>query len=401
MSYPGLQDRFGEEHMALAHLVVSNRDVKGYSEAAFKLHRFLSVNNWNGKGLVGPDVGVRFNARIGRFIKSCLPQVAWQDSYYYLQAQGYWVLANWRLFVQTGGAEYREIAVRCSEHMIERQRSDGAWDYPNPEWGGRVATAEGTWGSLGLLETYRHTRDERFLVGVLRWHSFLFDKIGFERIGDEWSVNYFSGKPTSRVPNNSAFVLRFLAELADVTGDMSYRDACPGMIAFLARAQKPSGEFPYQVRGTATEVRLWEHYLCFQYNAFQCMDLMRYYQLTRDTAALPLVSNCLRFLLNGVTGDGHAACDCRNRHREIIYSAAALGAAFASARELDIEGFEESADHSFGYLLQLQRPNGSFPFSRRDYYLLSDKRPYPRSLAMILFHLLIRIEAEGAGARCT
>jgi hypothetical protein len=61
---------------------------------------------------------------------------------------------------------YRDIALRCSEFLLGRQQEDGAWLYPNPEWRGRIATAEGTWGSLGLLETYRQTRDRKFLTSV-------------------------------------------------------------------------------------------------------------------------------------------------------------------------------------------------------------------------------------------
>src|SRR5713226_7813815 len=102
-------------------------------DAALKLDRYLRTEHWNGRGLVGPDVGIRFNSRFGRFIKGYLPGVHWHDEYYYLQAQGYWILANWCLHRLTGDAEYRDIAVRCSEYAVTCQRDDGGWDYPNPE----------------------------------------------------------------------------------------------------------------------------------------------------------------------------------------------------------------------------------------------------------------------------
>ena len=66
-------------------------------QAALNLHRYLLVKHCEHSALVGPDVGIRFNARIGRFFKSAFRRVPWRDSYYYLQAQGYWVLANWVL----------------------------------------------------------------------------------------------------------------------------------------------------------------------------------------------------------------------------------------------------------------------------------------------------------------
>src|SRR5262249_6133457 len=108
-----------------------------YSEAAQRLHRYLTGACWDGSSLSGPDAGVRLNYRIGRFIKSYLPRsIHWNDSLYYLQAQGYWILANWRLFLQTGEARWSDIALRASEQMLARQLADGAWDYPNPEWRG-------------------------------------------------------------------------------------------------------------------------------------------------------------------------------------------------------------------------------------------------------------------------
>ena len=110
-----------------------------YLSAAIKLHQYLVANHWNGHGLIGPDPGIRFNYRIGRFVKGYLRNLPWNDMYYYLQAQGYWVISNWVLFNRTQAEMYRDIALRCSEYMLELQRSDGAWEYPNPEWRGRIA----------------------------------------------------------------------------------------------------------------------------------------------------------------------------------------------------------------------------------------------------------------------
>src|SRR6266480_698791 len=136
----------------------AEKDVATKTNAPVRLHDYLVAAHWNGHALTGPDVGIRFNSRIGRFIKSYLPRVNWKDNYYYVQAQGYWILANWQLYSSMRDNRYRDIALRCSEFLLGRQQEDGAWLYPNPEWQGRIATAEGTWGSLGLLETCRQTR---------------------------------------------------------------------------------------------------------------------------------------------------------------------------------------------------------------------------------------------------
>lgn len=367
-------------------------------QAGVDLHRYLVATHWNGQALIGPDPGIRFNYRIGRFVKSYLPGLAWNDDLYYLQGQGYWILANWTLFAKTGEERYREIAFRCSEYMLTRQRPDGAWDYPNPEWRGRIATTEGIWGSLGLLETYRHAAEQRFLGGALRWHKFMVETVGFQRERDTLAVNYFAHRRGTRVPNNSADALRFLAELADATGDTVYLHPCAGLLNFMRCAQEATGEFPYAVEGTAGGERR-PHFQCYQYNAFQCHGLLRYHDLTGDPTVLPLISGVLGFLRGGLAPDGHAYYACGNRHRSVTYHAAALGAAFAQASQLGLDGYAALADRAYSYVLGLQRPSGSFPYSRGEYHLLSDRRSYPRYLAMILHLLLPGIATRRAAPR--
>ncbi len=367
-----------------------------YLDAAVKLHRYLVDRHWREKALIGPDPGIRFNYRVGRFLKSYLSGLDWKDDYYYLQAQGYWVLGNWRLFSLTGEESYRSIALSCSEEMLSQQQGNGAWPYPNPEWRGRVATAEGTWGSIGLLESYRQTGGRTFLDAALRWHRFVVETIGFQRRGNELAVNYFAGRQGSRVPNNSAFLLRFLAERADVTGDDSYLEPCVGLLAFLRAVQQPTGELPYAVDGEdGSEGR--PHFQCYQYNSFQCLDLMRYAEITGDSSALPMIARLLEFLRTGLAEDGHALYDCNNRRRAVVYHTAVLGAAFARALDFDIGGYDALATRAYSYVLALQRPDGGVSrYSRGDYRFLTDRRPYPRYLAMILYHLLVPVGQQNA-----
>jgi hypothetical protein len=275
--------------------------------------------------------------------------------------------------------------------MLKRQREDGAWVYPNREWKGRVATAEGTWGSLGLLESYRYTGGPEFLTGALRWHRFLLDVIGFQRADDELAINYFANFGTLRVPNNSAFVLRFLAALADITGNRTYLGPCQGLMRFLKRVQTGTGEFPYAVAARpGPESR--PHFQCYQYNAFQCLDLMAYYEITGDSVSSYLIERSLCFLRKGLANDGHARYECGNTYREVTYHTAALAAAFAKAEQLGIVGYRLSAMRAYNHLIIRQRLDGSFLYSRSDYRVLQDGRSYPRYLAMILFHLLMRKE---------
>ncbi len=137
--------------------------------------------HWNEKAIVGPDPGIRFNARIGRFVKSYLSFFPWSDQLVYMQAQGYWILANWLMADLTGNEQCRDLARSCSEHVLAMQRPKGYWEYPNPEWKGRIATVEGSFAALGLLEGYARLQHEPFLAGVKRWYQYLMDGIGFRK----------------------------------------------------------------------------------------------------------------------------------------------------------------------------------------------------------------------------
>jgi hypothetical protein len=363
-----------------------------YQDAAQRVHQYLLAHLERTGALLGPDPGVRVNYRIGRFVKGYLPSLPWHDDLYYLQGQGYWVLGNWLLADRTGKPSYHDFAVRASAHMLSRQRPDGAWDYPNPEWHGRVANAEGTWGAMGLVMSYRKTGQRRFLDGALRWHGYMIEHIGFQREGDRLAVNYFGHRDGARVPNNSAFVLPFLADLADVTGDQGYLEPCKGMLAFLGAAQTEAGEFPYEVHGITSGGDR-PHYQCYQYNAFQCVDLIRYWELTGDETALKLARGVIGFLRSGQAADGHAPYMCGDTHRAVTYHSAVLGAAFVKATQTGMGDYRAEGQRAFSYVLNQQRGDGSFPHSRGDYRVLGDRRNYPRYLAMIMVHLMLAAAA--------
>lgn len=357
---------------------MSNAQIAG----ALRLHRYLSAANMRDGALVGADPGVRLNYRVFRFVKSYAAALPWRDDLYYVQGQGYWILANWRLFERTGEDAYRDAAIACSQKLIEQQRRDGAWDYPNPEWRGRVATAEGTWGAIGLLETYRQTRDGNVLESVLKWFQFVETRIGFQHVGDTLAVNYFADQVAERVPNNTAFYLRFLAELDAATGFVTDADGRRQLLNFMSEAQMPSGEIPYEMDGGMA------HFQCYQYNAFQAIDLLRFYELTGDAAARAIAERVLAFLAGGVCEDGHVAYGCDSSKRAVTYHAAVGAAAFRYAGALGIAGYDTLAARAYRYVLNRQRRDGSFPHSYGDYGVLSDRRSYPRYLAMILYHLL-------------
>jgi hypothetical protein len=384
-----LADAWSPEHVAERTTRVYEKVVGRVSadptvtDTVLRLHRYLKSSHWRDDALIGPDCGVRFNYRAGRFVKSALPSLPWHDDRYYLQAQGYWIIANWRL-ADALGQDFADIAVRCSDEVVRRQTPDGAWEYPNPAWKGRIATAEGTWAALGLLETYSHTRDDAYLESALRWHHYLDNEIAWLPVGGGIAVNYFANRAAPAVPNNTAFVLRFLGELAHATDDERWLSRTDGLATFLAEAQRPTGEMPYELDAEGTRL---EHFQCFQYNAFQLLDLIRYEECTNDRSLRPTSEGMARFLANAVGADGTHPHDCRHRKPTVTYHSAAIAAALAAADDAGLHaGGRAVARQIWSTVSKAQRADGSFPHSRGDHVVLRDRRSYPRNLAMILTH---------------
>lgn len=365
--------------------------------AALRLHNYLVRTHLKGGLLRGPDPGIRLNYRIGRFVKSYLDSFNWSDDLVYMQGQGYWMLANWRLYEMTGNEMYRSLASQAARRTIARQESGGWWAYPNPEWRGRVATAEGTWAALGLVQSYRYTGTEPFLRSALAWHDFVTREIGFQQVDGTLAVNYFAREGGARIPNNTAFYLRFLATLAAATGDHSYLEPAEALVAFLERAQLPSGELPYALPGTSPG-RVMTHFQCFQYNAFICLDLASYASDTGDHRARSVAARILPFLMKGVSPRGEATYACDDDKRHVLYHAAALGAALGLGDELQVGPVIQAGKLAMAHVLDSQLPSGGFHYSRNDYGLLRDNRSYPRYLAMILLHLL-QTQGEAGSVR--
>ena len=365
-------------------------------DAVDRLHGFVEERFWRGDFLTGPDVGIRFNSRIGRFVKSYTP-LDWFTDLAYQQAQAYWLLANWRLARVTGNPRYAGIAVAGSDEVLARQRRDGSWDYPNPEWAGRVATVEGCFAGLALLEAFRETGEGRYMDGVLAWHRCLEERVGYRRQEreDHLAVNYWADVHTDGggVPNNATLVAWFLASLADASGDQSFLDRVPALLRWVLDVQLESGELPYSLG--ATEDRHRVHFLCAQYNAFEFMDLVHYRELTGDDSVLDGLAKLAGFLDSSVTDGWAARYDCSNDRIEVPYYSLAVARALVESDRLGFGTDPARAAAMVDRVLSLQREDGGFRFySRGNYRMLTDRLDYPRPLAMILFHLVEISEAQ-------
>jgi len=360
-------------------------------DAASRLHGYLFREHWNGQALAGPDSGIRFNARIGRFIKGYLDFWPWSDRHIYLQAQGYWILDNWLMADLLNDEQSQDLALVCSEYVMAAQQPEGYWDYPNPEWKGRIATVEGCFATLGLLESYCRTRRESWLMSAKKWYQYAVDKVGFQGDGRWLAINYFANVSAAMVPNNTTLALVTFARLADVTHDSQYLWPCEAMVGWLSQVQLETGELPYSVERSPGKGR--PHFLCYQYNAFEFLDLVQYYRLTGNRAIWPVLERLARFLSKGIAESGAARYDCHREEPEVPYYTAALAAALSQATALGLGDFRPLADRAYQRVLSQQRTDGQFEFfSRGNYGWLTDRRSYPRNLSMILYHLLLEVQ---------
>jgi hypothetical protein len=356
--------------------------------AAERLRAFLIRHHLVDGALRGPDSGVRFNLRLWRFLKSALDFVPWRDDYLFMQTQGYWVLANWMMYDKTGEPRYRDFAVASTEVIRGLQNPQGFWSYPLPERKHLVATVEGNWGAVGLLATYAREPRHELLQAAIRWHDFLVTHIGFQAHSRGKAINYFD-QPRGKVPNNSVETAWFLLRLWKATGEERYLEHVDALLEFVAAVQLPSGELPYVVESLYEPGR--QHYLCFQYNAFEFLKLAWSRALKPSSVADSVLLRLAGFLKKGVRSSGAGAADCSSADRrgpEIDYYTAALGGALWEAARLGLVETTELSDRCYARVLARQRLDSSFGFSAGDFGFLCDQRSYPRAQVMILFHLL-------------
>jgi hypothetical protein len=278
------------------------------------------------------------------------------------------------------------------------QQPEGYWEYPPiPSRKGKIATVEGNIATIGLLESYRRTRQESLLDAAKKWHKFLIQNISFQHNGNLSAVNYWFNSSSAMVPNNTTLTLWLLAKLAEATNDDQYLAPCGSMIAFLQHVQTEGGELPYAVPGSKARGR--PHFICFQYNAFELLDLVHYYRVTGDQAIWPILEKLAIFLSTGLSDSGAARYDCYHTQPEVSYFTAATAAALSQATVLGLGNFGSLAEQAYRRVVSQQRKPGGEFFSRGNYGLFTDRRSYPRNLVMILYHLLLEVQTHAL--RCT
>jgi len=349
------------------------------SSAADRVESYLSRAHLRDGALEGPDPVGKIHWRITRFVRSHLPFLPGEDAYRYVQAQGHWLQGLERR-LGTGPAEQcdrRRAWMRSTaDDLLASQRPDGAWEHP-PILGrkGRVSTVEGSWGALGLLAAFRALGDGRYLDGAERWFRFQCEQAGFLEVNDGLAARYYSDS-SHRIPNVTTMTVWVTGELFRETGREEFLRDTPALLEFLRTSQLESGELPYALDRP--------HFMCFQYNAFEALDLLEFARCGSGIDVTPVLVPLCEYLTGGVEGKGHCRYDCHRKWPEVHYWTAAIGAALTEA---SVHGLVPAADlgrRALRRALGAQRQDGGYPFSRRNYVVLQDRRSYPRQQAMIM-----------------
>jgi hypothetical protein len=361
-----------------------------FLQAAQKLHQYIRHQHEDNGAIVGPDPIGKIHWRVTRFVRSYFPWLPGDDRYVYMQAQAYWIKANASLFDLTQDAHHLELIEGCAGRMVQAQLPAGPWQHP-PIRGRRgfISTVESVWACLGLVAAYRQLRKPAYLDAARRGYSGLTDAIGFRRLRDSLAINYHA-HTQEMVPNVTTMVLWLSAELRQLTGDTQYLQHARDMLRFLEYSLMENGELQY-----IYEKR--PHFQCYQYNAFEFMDLAHYYQLTCDDQVRPLLGKMAAYLAGGLTGRASCRYDCFKEVPEVNYWTAALATALRYAHELKLGDYLPLSERAYAYLLTRQKPDGGFGFSRRNYGVLRDGRSYPRYLAMILNFISHRASVAATG----
>ena len=126
-----------------------------------------------------------------------------------------------------------------------------------------------------------------------------------------------------------------------------------------------------------------------------------YYQVTEDQTAWEILDRLAAYLSEAVTETGASRYECHQEFPEVVYYTAAVAAALSRATIIGLGDYRELADRAFRRVLSQQKSNGVFPYSLRNYSVLSDQRSYPRYLSMLLTHLLLELQHHQQGTVVT
>ena len=368
-----------------------NKSIDTYlvSRATNKLYDYLLRTHVHNGRVIGPDIGLRWNKVLFHLIKSYIHFVPWNDNYIFMQSLAYWININCRRYQTFRDSESLELIKDAAKCIVSLQRPEGHWTYPLKAWEDKIATVEGNFAALGLIDAYEITNEKVYLESATLWIDCLLKNIGFIEYGtDGLAIKYFAEDRKGAVPNNTTLTLKLLSrsKQVSISTNRVTSEEINKLAHFLACCQLNSGELPYQLRNKSSKGRT--HYQCFQYNAFEFLDLCDTIDVLELNALPSVIYGLAKFISVGVKKNGSCRFSCYKDSPQVTYHASAVGAALHEATKRDLGNYSELSSRCCNYVLSKQLKDGSMPWSENEYGILKDARRYPRNLLMTLDHLL-------------
>ena len=221
------------------------------------------------RGTIRACAGTSACGASGRAISRCARRAA---RHFFLQGQGYWALANWTLRDLTGNPRFARL--RARGHRGDRRGaargrlvgvSAARAPAPGGDGGGRLRR-DGAARGLPARD-----RGPPAALGA-RTGTTSSSSGSATRSTRAGSPSTTSTGRAAWCPTTPPSGSGCWGASRSVTGDERFLGRVSPLLGFLEAVQLPSGELPYELGGKY-EASTRIHYLCYQYNAFQCMKL--------------------------------------------------------------------------------------------------------------------------------
>ena len=285
---------------------------------------------------------------------------------------------NIEMYKKTKDKEYLNQAIDGSNWLIQNQNKAGFWVFTTFERKRRrVQTVDSTMGALALISLYKVTGNSKLLLISKRWLEYIINNGLIKKKDHTYCMYYLDGDMEDlEVTNVACCIVHLMSEFYKVSNEGKYKKIADNLIPFIKSMQLSSGEFRYSSKR--------DHYQGPQYNAFQLIFLLSYYEITKDKDLKNILEATKNYLESSVNKDGSVQFGpvkyaFNTSNRKLYYHSAAVAAALSEYKYQIGNVNERKILDSISFALLGQRIDGSFSFGQNALFgLIDDIVPYPR-----------------------